>query len=447
MIGAVVFALIGPALQAGFGLAAEEISFQDVWSRVRTEGRTRAASLDLRASTVARERADRHIYPRVYLDARGFNSNDPTQSFMAKLAQRSAQLSDFLPSRLNAPGSTTLGKASIGLDLPLYEGGAKAAMAKVQENLETSRKEELAFTVREEYAAALSMYAALLILEDAESRLTNLDAQMNEILGRYQIGNAGNPVGYSGLLGMRALKNRVSGMKLNTSARKEAARNTLEAMSNGLPAGWKHSRSTVASLLSQHFGTQQGITISHRTRALEAAVRMKENMVDVETSRFLPRAGVFSEASGFAGQRKSASAYNVGVYVTMNLFSAQDIGARSQASLESEAMAARARDMRLREEAEARTLQSGLQSLEKSMALLEESEGLLNEQTRSARELYRTGAINLMQYVEVLSRRADIIEQRMNLMSEYTRTRAGLFLLAEGPVSGDSLQAPAEETK
>jgi hypothetical protein len=74
MIGAVVFALIGPALQAGFGLAAEEISFQDVWSRVRTEGRTRAASLDLRASTVARERADRHIYPRVYLDARGFNS-------------------------------------------------------------------------------------------------------------------------------------------------------------------------------------------------------------------------------------------------------------------------------------------------------------------------------------------------------------------------------------
>lgn len=447
MIRAVVFAVIGSALQAGPGLAAEELSFEQIWSRVRTEGRTRAASLDLRASTIARERADRHIYPRVYLDARGFNSNDPVQSFMAKLAQRSAELSDFLPARLNSPGSTTLGKASIGLDLPLYEGGARAAMARVQENLEASRKEELAFTVREEYAAAVSMYAALVILDDAESRLTNLDAQMNEILGRYQLGNAGNPVGYSGLLGMRALKNRVSGMKLMTSSRKQAARNTLEAMSNGLPADWTHNRSSVADLLGRHLAATEGSAVSHRSRALEAAVRMKENMVDVETSRFLPRAGVFSEASGFGGQRKSASSYNVGVYVTMNLFSAQDIGARSQATLESEAMAARARDLRLREEAETRTLRSSMQSLEKNMALLEESEGLLNEQTRSARELFRSGAINLMQYVEVLSRRADIIEQRMNLSSEYTRTRAGLFLLAEGPVDSGEAEPSVEEKK
>lgn len=424
-------------------LSAEEISFQEIWSRVRTEGRTHAASLDLRASTIARERADRHLYPRVYLDARGFGSNDPTQSFMALLAQRSAKLSDFLPARLNSPGQTSLGKASIGVDLPLYEGGAKSAMAKVQENIETSRKEDLAFTTREEFAAALSLYGALIILEDAEARLGTLEAQMNEILARYQLGNAGNPVGYSGLLGMRALKNRVSGLKIQTASRKEAARNTLEAMSAGLPPGWTHTRSALQSLLSSQFGELEEKSVSHRTRSLEAAVRMKENMIDVETSRFLPRAGLFSEASGFAGQRKSASSYNVGVYVTMNLFSAQDIGARTQASLESEALAARARDLRLREEAEGRSLRSALASLEKSMALLEESEGLLNEQTRSTRELFRSGAINLMQYVEVLSRRADLIEQRISLSTEYTRSRAGLYLLSEGPVAGQ----PAEEKK
>jgi len=382
------------------------------------------------------------MYPRVYLDARAFNSNDPTQAFMAVLSQRAAKLTDFLPARLNSPGSASLGRASIGVDLPLYEGGAKAAMARVQENLETSRREDLAFTLREEYAAALSIYAALLILDDASDRLTNLDSQLNEILGRYQLGNAGNPVGYSGLLGMRALKNRVAAMQVMTGSRRDAARNTLETMAAGLPAGWQHNRASLRPFLKDNFGSVQDYSVSHRTRSLEAAARMKENLIDVETAKFLPRAGVFSEASGFGGQRKSSSAYNVGFYVTMNLFSAGDIGARNQASLESQAMAARVRDMRLREESEMRSMRSGLESLERSFVLLEESEGLLTEQTRSARELFRTGAINLMQYVEVLSRRADLIEQRTALSSEYTRTRAGLHLLTEGPAQHAEKENP-----
>lgn len=417
-------------LVAAGQLQADELSFRDIWSRVQTQGRVRAASLDLQAASTARERADRHYYPRLYLDARGFNTNDATQSFMAILAQRSASLADFLPSTLNHPGSTTLGKASIGLDLPLYEGGARQAMAKVQENVEQMRREELAFTTREEYAAVLSLYAALGTLEDAQKRLAALEAILNDTLSRYQLGYAGNPVGYSGLLGMRALKNRVQGMRMMTASRVEAARNSLDAMAGGLPPGWVHSSFRLNSMLEESLGPVQS-GVSHRTRALEAAARMKENMVDVETARFLPRAGLFSEASGFTGQRRSSGAYNVGVYVTMNLFSAQDIGAGKQASLESQAMAARARDMRAREEAELKSLTSSLDSVTRSLALLEESDRLLDEQVRSLRELFRSGAINLMQYTEVLSRRADLIDQRIQLSSEYTRTRTGLYLLTE----------------
>ncbi|MCE9598016.1 MAG: TolC family protein [Spirochaetia bacterium] len=417
-----------------------ELSLGEIWSRVQSQGRSRAAGLDLQAQTIARERAERHVYPRVYVDSRVVESNDATQSFMAILAQRSATLVDFLPARLNNPGNTTLGKAALGVDLPLYEGGGKTAMAKAQKHLEETRKEDLAFTVREEFATTVSLYAALLIAQDSNRRLATLDVQLNDILGRYQLGYAGNPVGYSGLIGLRTLKNRIQSLRNTATMQHEAARNTIQALA-GLGDSWAYANVPLNRLLNEN--TQSGALLaSHRLRSLEATGRMKADMIDVETSRFLPKVGAFAEAVAAGGQRKSATAYNVGFYLKMNLLAPEDIGARSQAKLESEAMNERISAIRRREEAEVRTLGSRIDAANRNMTLLDESEKLMDEQVRAARELFRSGSIQLLQYVEILSRRADLIEQRAALSSELTRAHTDLYLL-----SSDRHGSPLSEDK
>lgn len=404
-----------------------ESTFREIVAKVQSQGQSRAAGLELQAQTIARERSERHIYPRVYVDARALQTNDATNAFMANLAQRSATIVDFLPDRLNRPGSTNLQKAALGVDLPLYEGGGKSAMAKVQKNIEDIRREDVALTMREEFATVLGLYASLLTIQESNQRLIALEAQTDQLLARYQLGSMANPVGYSGLLGLRALKNRLQSLRQTFQAQHKTAHYTLHVLS-GLPESWKYANVSLESLL--HEASPGPISLSHKLRSLQAAGRTKESMIDVETARFLPRAGLFAEAVGAAGQRRSASAYNVGFYVTMNLFAPEDFGARSQAKLESEAVNGRIADLQRREEAEYRGLTSRIEVTKKNLALLDESERLLDEQIRTARELFRTGSIQLGQFVEILSRRADQIEQRATLSAELTRAHGSLYLLS-----------------
>jgi hypothetical protein len=53
-----------------------------------------------------------------------------------------------------------------------------------------------------------------------------------------------------------------------------------------------------------------------------------------------------------------------------------------------------------------------------NLGILVENEGLLEEQTRTARVLFKNGSINALQLVEVYSRRAESIEQRARLETE-----------------------------
>ncbi|MBL8019289.1 MAG: TolC family protein [Leptospirales bacterium] len=404
-----------------------ESTFREIVARVQSQGQSRAAGLELQAQTIARERSERHIYPRVYLDARALQTNDATNAFMANLAQRSATIVDFLPDRLNRPGSTNLQKAALGVDLPLYEGGGKSAMAKVQKNIEEIRREDVALTLREEFVTVLGLYASLLTTQDLNPRLLALEAQADQLLARYQLGSAANPVGYSGLLGLRALKNRLQSLRQTFQAQHKTAHYTLRVLS-GLPESWKYANVSLESLLRE--ASPGSISASHKLRSLQAAGKTKESMIDVETARFLPRAGLFAETVGSAGKRRSASAYNVGFYLTMNLFAPEDFGARSQAKLESEAINGRIADLQRREEAEYRALQSHIEVTKRNLALLDESERLLDEQIRTARELFRTGSIQLGQFVEILSRRADQVEQRATLSAELTRAHGSLYLLS-----------------
>ena len=75
-------------------------------------------------------------------------------------------------------------------------------------------------------------------------------------------------------------------------------------------------------------------------------------------------------------------------------------------------------------------LLEGKLAVEKSLKLLDESEGYLEEQTKISHNLFKNGLINALQYVEVLSRRVDLIKSKSQALNELLNIQSELSKLS-----------------
>ena len=75
-------------------------------------------------------------------------------------------------------------------------------------------------------------------------------------------------------------------------------------------------------------------------------------------------------------------------------------------------------------------------ALSKNLELIQENAKLMEEQLTVSQQLFSSGAINAIQLSEVFSRRADIIQAKANIESEYLKARAGLLTLSETNLEG-----------
>jgi hypothetical protein len=115
---------------------AQELSLEDVWESVSAHSKTKESSSHTVMAAEARfDRSAKHWLPRLYFDARTFTTNDPGTALFSKLAQRKVDPNDFIPTRLNHPNAQWYQRATLGLDLPIYEGGYKSAIHKANEAL------------------------------------------------------------------------------------------------------------------------------------------------------------------------------------------------------------------------------------------------------------------------------------------------------------------------
>jgi hypothetical protein len=69
---------------------------------------------------------------------------------------------------------------------------------------------------------------------------------------------------------------------------------------------------------------------------------------------------------------------------------------------------------------------------------LDESADLLEEQTQTARGLFRSGSINALQLVEVLNRRADLLVNRAQAELQLAQMKAALFMTSARSVSSQA---------
>lgn len=402
-------------------------SFERIWALAQKNlPSLSAARHEGEAASIAKDRAGRHWYPRAFVTGRAFNSNDPAMNFMGVLGQRKIEATDFAPSALNHPGGHFFTQGTLGVDLPLYEGGMRHALSLAAHRGWDAKEAEQKAVTSQEYSELATHFAALLTFEEQKAQLQALLRAVEGIMSQYRIGSKSNPVGYSGLLGLKNLKNRITGLLIENAAKADGHGGAIRAAVKELPEGWKPATAAARQFLTSVYPSRPTAVVPLAVLAARNGAEAVEKMKAVERAQLLPRVGVFAQGDLYNGKRDTATAYTTGAYLQWNIFNASQYGATSQAEHTAAAAHARADQLAQRMEGQAVAARSASLALEKNLLLLDESAALLAEQTSTARTLFRNGSINALQLVEVLSRRADLLVNRAAAESEWAQALATL---------------------
>jgi len=427
---------------ASFG---EQLSFPDIWNQINADSSAQQAShLQAQAISESKERASRHWLPRLYLDARSYQSNDPGDNFIGLLEQRSLQTTDFNPSSVNNPGINTFSRGAIGLDLPLYEGGTKATLVEVLKHSEAAQKISTSQIQLEQYSQVGFSYGALAIIERQKNKLQVLSLEIQHLLKSYKIGNKSNPVGYSGLLGIQSLSNRLAGLIKQVDAQIHSHQASLHEL-GVKQKDWSPSIKNIESFIAEYFSTKDRVAEQEKSfqlQALDESVKAKQESANMEKAKFLPRVGAFAETYSFNGARETATGYNAGVYLKWNLYDPMDYGSLNEAKIKVEAAQKSLENSAQQERTERATLEETLIALKQNVELLNDSDKILLEQTQMTETLFKNGSLNALQMVEVFNRRTDLIvalaDAELNLIKTATQIVAKEnFLIPISMASGE----------
>ncbi len=410
--------------------------FEAIWGLVRKEAPSlRGMRHDFEAAEIGMRRAGRHWFPKLSLSAWAFSSNDPGTNFALNLEQREITVSDFVPGSLNQPGGHFFQQARLGVDFPLYEGGFRSALANAATKMTEAKSWDVRAAERAEYGRIASRYAALLVLLEEEKHLRSLGESVEELLERYSIGSKSNLVGYSGLLGLKTLRNRIEGLRGENEAKRKANAMEVASVAKGLPPDWQPKVVRAREFLSTIYSTAGGNSTDAPSGGQPAGVLSAQASADAldfamegEKARFLPRVGLFAQGDLVSGSRGTGTSYATGAYLQWDLFSASNFGVIKQAEHSAFAAHARAEELQSKLETSRAGSLVGLDAVEKNLELLDESAGFLEAQGQTARNLFRNGSINALQLVEVLSRRSDLIVNRTEVELAMVHLRSQVFL-------------------
>jgi hypothetical protein len=223
-LGLLLLGLSRPALAA-------DLTLEQVWDQISQASKEQqAARLEYQAASEAQARSSRHWLPRIYLDAKSYQTDDPGASFFGALAQRSVTSADFAPNSLNHPDAQLYSRGALGLDLPLYEGGMKVAQEAMQAHFAAAKGLEVSLTKLAQYSEVARAYGSLNALAEQTSKLEDLRAGLERVMKAYQLGNKSNPVGYSGLLGLKTVANSIKGQLAQNQASVQQIRKELAEM-------------------------------------------------------------------------------------------------------------------------------------------------------------------------------------------------------------------------
>lgn len=410
---------------------AETLSFSQVWNQIKTQSKAlESAELMTQSAEQGKNRSQRHWLPKLYLDVKTYRTNEAAASFVGLLEQKSVQNSDFATDSLNNPETLNYTRSAIGIDWPLYEGGMKNSFSKIESSRFNAQVSSAKQVEVDQYSVVASSYSSIAIIETQKKKLTELQSLIQKLVKSYQLGAKANPVGYSGLLGMKSLQNRVEGLLNQYESQSKSYQLALKEMGLSVEA-WSPEFIEADKFVQTYLLTEKADEAgSYKIQALKENSKMSELAAKMEKARYLPRVGAFAEAQAFKGDRDTGNGYMAGLYLQWSLFNATDLGAYKEAKLKSQSMAKFAEASEQQDRAEQKGFVEATDSLKFNLNLVNESEKLMIEQTKVAEQLFKNGSINALQFVEVLNRRTDLVYQQSEIQLNLIKTASSAIKYA-----------------
>lgn len=410
--------------------APENKSFDSLWKEVYQKSYSqKSAALDKEVNERTLSRANRHWLPRAYVAGQWFSTNDPTQVFFTNLGQRSVLQSDFAPSDLNNPGRKNFKTATLGLDLPLYEGGMKSSQSSMFESLVKASDYEMKAKKSEEYAEFSRQFGGVLLHSKNELHLTDLEKSLQKVISNYQVGSQSNPVGYSGLLGLKGVGNRIKGMLYEFNLKISNSKKWINTKTENDDVWNPDLSQNLKDYLNQNLTQSSTSFYSSMMLAQELKVKTLEDAKDMEKARYLPRIGLFAQNNLYSGSRDTANAQVYGLYLMWDLFNSDSYGRVGEANAKAMAAQAKLNAGKQEEKIMLQQLLESKETLERNLELLENSDKLLAEQSVNAMKLFRSGMLSALQLAEVINRRVDLIDNKSKAEVQYLDVYSRLYQL------------------
>lgn len=410
---------------------ANATDFETVWSDVSTRSFGIQAERDeLDAARVGASRAGRHWAPRLVLGSQWVSTNDPATTLFSTLGARSLLAADLSPSTMNQPPRQGFKRAGLTLDWALFEGGSKTAVLSGARLVEESRELALEARLAEEYSRLASEYARWFSLQRERGSYQALRSRLEGFLSRYRVGSKDNPVGYSGLLGMKSLLIRLNGLIDRSDSESASLESSIRTRSGR--AGFQRPSPDNADpqiFVESRLGTAADAPAlaSIGTQAMQVAAQAGREYAQAEKARWLPKVGLFATGSLVSSPRDTGTSAEFGAYLQWELFNAGNFGASSEAQLRARAMEWKAEQAAEASLVEQESLKKSLPALRENLARARESNELTSEQVDVTERLFRNGSINALQFVEVLSRRADVVQGRREMEFAYIHAVAEMY--------------------
>jgi outer membrane protein TolC len=406
-----IYLIIPLTLLGSKSWASETIlSLKEVWSDILEASLThQAGEAQVHALQESLMRAENHWLPKVYFNAQSYKTNNPGTSFFGVIQQRALETGNFAVNSINNPSAEIYSQGSLGLDLPLYEGGMRASQVDMMNQFVQSGKKQNLQTKLDQFAIVSKYYGLIQSMNLKKDQLINLKQIIQKQLNGYQLGSKSNPVGYSGLLGMKSLLNRLQGLINQYEGQSLGYRKSLNEMGLKQKDWNTESLSTENYIKSFDLEKINLLLKSYKTEAMALNAHALSFSPKMEIAKFRPQIGTFAEGYVFNGSKNTANGYTVGVYLRWNLFDPNVQGSVKEAQFKSIAISKSSEAMAQQEQAEKTAMLENFDALRKNHALMLESERLLSEQTKTSQTLFRNGSINALQMTEVLNRRVDLI--------------------------------------
>jgi len=404
--------------------AVKAATLSEVWFQIKANSPAQEASkLQEQSLQESVDRSSKHWLPKVYLDVKAYRSNDPSHSFVGLLEQRKVEQADFAPNLLNHPDSSTYTRGAIGFDLPLYEGGMKKNQVELYQHTLTAQKSNTQQVEIEQYSQVSQAYGSIAVLKNQIDKLNGISNEIQKLLKSYQIGQKSNPVGYSGLLGMKSLSNRLTGLIEQFKSQQIVYYKMLNVMgfSN---ENWTPEFDSTVKYIDKNMSSPAAEDGSYKTDSFAQNAEAAFSVADMEQARFLPKVGAFAETYAFKGERDTANGYNAGLYLQWSLFDPADLGRVKEAKIKAQSYKKQVHALLQQEAAEKNGTIVSDQALRANLKLLDDSDKLLNEQMQVAGTLFRNGSITALQLVEILNRRTDLVVQQVEIETNLLKTAA-----------------------